>query len=145
MTSLFNFLFDLSLKNNVLAWPAIFLIKDKKCAPAARYLQLRKGGKLVYAIPYFWQDNKICDHFMNLIDGQIIDYYGNTAIRLDQDHISFNNHVYKIIQIADSWRDFNISSKSDLIKQDIKHHNEMNGLPLNLYFANVDIKKEALQ
>ena len=64
---IFNVLFDLSLRDNLFSWLGIYLIRNRKCAPAARWLQYKKGGKILYSIKEEWNEGKISDHFMNVI------------------------------------------------------------------------------
>ena len=59
LTIVFNVLFDLSLRNNLFSWVGIYLMKNRKCAPAARWLQHKKGGKILYSVKEEWNDGKI--------------------------------------------------------------------------------------
>lgn len=118
LTILFNTLFDISLRNHAIAWLGIYLMRGRKCAPAVRYLQHKKGGKLVYAVKVKWSDNKVSDHFMNLIDGQIVDLYGNHATMLNENTIDFGNGEYRIVDIVENWKDFGINGLVDLKNKD---------------------------
>lgn len=126
LTFIFNTLFDLALRrDNPFTWIAIYLMKSRKCAPAARWLQHKKGGKLVYSVKVKWDDNRISDHFMNLIDDQIIDLNGNRAVMVDKQTIDFGNGQYRIISIAKNWSDFEINGLVDLLEKDCHIHSKI--------------------
>ena len=118
LTILFNLLFDLSLRKNPLSWIAIFIMKSRKCAPAARWLQYKKGGKIVYTVKHDWSDGKISDHFMNLINSEIIDLNGNHARLVNGQTVDFGDGQYRIVQIADNWSEFKINGLVDLKNKD---------------------------
>lgn len=114
----FNVLFDLSLRNNLFSWVGIYLMKNRKCAPAARWLQHKKGGKILYSVKEEWNEGKISDHFMNVINEEIIDSNGNLAVMIDSQTIDFGNGRYRIIAIEDQWSKFGINGIRDLLEKD---------------------------
>ena len=124
LTIVFNVLFDLSLRNNLFSWVGIYLMKNRKCAPAARWLQYKKGGKILYSVKEEWNEGKISDHFMNVIDKEIIDSNGNLAIMIDSQTIDFGNGRYRIIAIEDQWSKFRINGLIDLLEKDRLIHSK---------------------
>ena len=122
LTFIFNILFDLALRNHPFAWVGIYIMRNRKCAPAARWLQHKKGGKLVYSVKVKWDDGRISDHFMNLIEDQIVDLNGNRAVMLDESMIEFGNGQYRIINIAENWSEFGINGLADLLEKDCLIH-----------------------
>lgn len=114
----YRMLFDLSLRNNPFAWIGIFLMKELKCAPTARWLQYMKGGKILYSIKEDWSDGKVSDHFMNVFGREVVDYYGNRAIMVDNQTIDFGDGKYRIVAIEDEWRKFGINGLKDLLEKD---------------------------
>ena len=124
LTIIFNVLFDLSLRNNLFSWVGIYLMKNRKCAPAARWLQHKKGGKILYSVKVKWNEGKISDHFMNVIDKEIIDSNGNLAIMIDSQTIDFGNGRYRIIAIEDQWSKFRINGLIDLLEKDRLIHSK---------------------
>ena len=124
LTIIFNVLFDLSLRNNLFSWVGIYLMKNRKCAPAARWLQHKKGGKILYSIKVKWDEDKISDHFMNVINGEIIDSNGNKAVMIDSQTIDFGNGRYRIIAIEDQWSKFGIDGLRDLLEKDRLIHSK---------------------
>lgn len=125
VTIVMNILFDLSLRTSVFAKIGIHFMKTRKCAAAARYLQHKKGGKLVYTVKVNWDDGKVSDHFMNLIDGQIIDLNGNRAATLNENTIDFGNGEYRVVDIAEKWEDFGINGLVDLLNKDRYIHSKI--------------------
>ena len=111
-------LFDLSLRNNPFAWIGIFLMRDLKCAPAARWLQYIKGGKILYSVKEDWSDGKVSDHFMNVLGREMVDYCGNRAIMIDDQTIDFGDGRYRIVAIEDEWNKFGINGLEDLLEKD---------------------------
>ena len=118
LTIVFNVLFDLSLRDNTFSWIGIYLMRDRKCAPAARWLQYKKGGKILYSVKEEWNEGKISDHFMNVINGEIVDSNGNKAVIIDNQTIDFGNGKYRIISIEDQWYKFGINGLRDLLEKD---------------------------
>ena len=123
-TIIFNVLFDLSLRNNLFSWMGIYLMKNRKCAPAARWLQYKKGGKILYSVKEEWNEGKISDHFMNVINEEIIDSNGNLAVMIDSQTIDFGNGRYRIISIEDQWYKFGINGLRDLLEKDRLIHSK---------------------
>ena len=99
-------------------------MKNKKCAPAARWLQHKKGGKILYSIKEEWNEGKISDHFMNVINEEIIDSNGNKAVMIDSKTIDFGNGKYRIIAIEDQWCKFGINGLRDLLEKDRLIHSK---------------------
>ena len=124
LTIVFNVLFDLSLRNNLFSWVGIYLMKNRKCAPAARWLQYKKGGKILYSVKEEWNEGKISDHFMNVINEEIIDSNGNLAVMIDSQTIDFGNGSYRIIAIEDKWSKFGINGLRDLLEKDRLIHSK---------------------
>ena len=124
LTIVFNVLFDLSLRNNLFSWVGIYLMKNRKCAPAARWLQHKKGGKILYSVKEEWNEGKISDHFMNVINEEIIDSNGNLAVMIDSQTIDFGNGRYRIISIEDQWSKFRINGLIDLLEKDRLIHSK---------------------
>ena len=124
LTIVFNILFDLSLRNNLFSWVGIYLMKNRKCAPAARWLQYKKGGKILYSVKEEWNEGKISDHFMNMINEEIIDSNGNRAVIIDNQTIDFGNGRYRIIGIEDQWYKFGINGLRDLLEKDRLIHSK---------------------
>ena len=124
LTIVFNVLFDLSLRNNLFSWVGIYLMKNRKCAPAARWLQYKKGGKILYSVKEEWNEGKISDHFMNVINEEIIDSNGNIAVMIDSQTIDFGNGRYRIIAIEDQWSKFRINGLIDLLEKDLLIHSK---------------------
>ena len=124
LTILFNVLFDLSLRDNTFSWIGIYLMRDRKCAPAARWLQYKKGGKILYSVKEEWNEGKISDHFMNVINEEIIDSNGNLAVMIDSQTIDFGNGRYRIIAIEDQWYKFGINGLRDLLEKDRLIHSK---------------------
>lgn len=118
LTIIFNVLFDLSLRDNLFSWVGIYLMKNRKCAPAARWLHHKKGGKILYSVKEEWNEGKISDHFMNVINEEIIDSNGNLAVMIDSQTIDFGNGRYRIIAIEDQWSKFGINGIRDLLEKD---------------------------
>lgn len=118
LTIIFNMLFDLSLRDNPFSWMGIYLMRNRKCAPAARWLQHKKGGKILYSVKEEWNEGKISDHFMNVINEEIIDSNGNLAVMIDSQTIDFGNGRYRIIAIEDQWSKFGINGLRDLLEKD---------------------------
>lgn len=118
LTIIFNMLFDLSLRDNPFSWMGIYLMRNRKCAPAARWLQHKKGGKILYSVKEEWNEGKISDHFMNVINEEIIDSNGNLAVMIDSQTIDFGNGRYRIIAIEDQWSKFGINGIRDLLEKD---------------------------
>ena len=125
LTIIFNVLFDLSLRDNLFSWVVIYLMRNRKCAPAARWLQHKKGGKILYSVKVEWDESKISDHFMNVINGEIIDSNGNRAVMIDSQTIDFGNGRYKIISIEDQWYKFGINGLRDLLEKDRLIHSKL--------------------
>ena len=111
-------LFDLSLRNNLFAWIGVFLMRESKCAPAARWLQYMKGGKILYSVKEKWEDGKVSDHFMNVFGREMVDYCGNRAIMIDAQTIDFGNGRYRIVAIEEEWNNFGINGLRDLLEKD---------------------------
>ena len=124
LTIVFNVLFDLSLRDNTFSWIGIYLMRDRKCAPAARWLQYKKGGKILYSVKEEWNEGKISDHFMNVINGEIVDSNGNKAVIIDNQTIDFGNGRYRIISIEDQWYKFGINGLRDLLEKDRLIHSK---------------------
>ena len=124
LTIVFNVLFDLSLRDNQFSWLGIYLMKNRKCAPAARWLQHKKGGKILYSVKEEWNEGKISDHFMNVINEEIIDSNGNLAVMIDSQTIDFGNGRYRIIAIEDQWSKFGINGIRDLLEKDRLIHSK---------------------
>ena len=124
LTIVFNVLFDLSLRDNTFSWIGIYLMRDRKCAPAARWLQYKKGGKILYSVKVEWNEGKISDHFMNVINGEIVDSNGNRAVMIDSQIIDFGNGKYRIIAIEDQWSKFGINGLRDLLEKDRLIHSK---------------------
>ena len=124
LTIVFNILFDLSLRNNLFSWVGIYLMKNRKCAPAARWLQYKKGGKILYSVKEEWNEGKISDHFMNVINGEIVDSNGNRVVMIDSQIIDFGNGKYRIIAIEDQWYKFGINGLRDLLEKDRLIHSK---------------------
>ena len=124
LTIIFNVLFDLSLRNNLFSWVGIYLMKNRKCAPAARWLQYMKGGKILYSVKEKWNNGKVSDHFMNVINGEIVDSNGNRAVMIDSQTIDFGNGRYRIIAIEDQWSKFGINGLRDLLEKDRLIHSK---------------------
>lgn len=124
LTIIFNVLFDLSLRNNLFSWVGIYLMKNRKCAPAARWLQHKKGGNILYSVKEEWNNGKVSDHFMNVINNEIIDSNGNRAIMIDNQTIDFGNGRYRIIAIKDQWCKFGINGLRDLLEKDRLIHSK---------------------
>ena len=124
LTIVFNVLFDLSLRDNTFSWIGIYLMRDRKCAPAARWLQYKKGGKILYSVKEEWNDGKVSDHFMNMINEEIIDSNGNRAVIIDSKTIDFGNGRYRIISIEDQWYKFGINGLRDLLEKDRLIHSK---------------------
>ena len=124
LTIVFNVLFDLSLRDNTFSWIGIYLMRDRKCAPAARWLQYKKGGKILYSVKEEWNDGKVSDHFMNMINEEIIDSNGNRAVIIDNQTIDFGNGRYRIISIEDQWYKFGINGLRDLLEKDRLIHSK---------------------
>ena len=124
LTIVFNVLFDLSLRDNQFSWVGIYLMKNRKCAPAARWLQYKKGGKILYSVKVEWNEGKISDHFMNVINEEIIDSNGNLAVMIDSQTIDFGNGKYRIIAIEDQSYKFRINGISDLLEKDRLIHSK---------------------
>ena len=124
LTIVFNVLFDLSLRNNLFSWVGIYLMKNRKCAPAARWLQHKKGGKILYFVKEEWNKGKISDHFMNVINGEIVDSNGNKAVIIDNQTIDFGNGKYRIIAIEDQWYKFVVNGLIDLLEKDRLIHSK---------------------
>lgn len=124
LTIIFNVLFDLSLRDNLFSWVGIYLMRNRKCAPAARWLQHKKGGKILYSVKEEWNEGKISDHFMNVINEEIIDSNGNLAVMLDSQTIDFGNGRYRIIAIEDQWSKFRINGLIDLLEKDRLMHSK---------------------
>lgn len=124
LTIIFNVLFDLSLRNNLFSWVGIYLMRNRKCAPAARWLQHKKGGKILYSVKEEWNNGKVSDHFMNVINGEIIDSNGNRAVMIDNQTIDFGNGRYRIIAIEDKWSKFGINGIRDLLEKDRLIHSK---------------------
>ena len=99
-------------------------MKNRKCAPAARWLQHKKGGKILYSVKEEWNDGKISDHFMNVINGEIVDSNGNRAVMIDSQTIDFGNGRYRIIAIEDQWSKFGINGIRDLLEKDRLIHSK---------------------
>lgn len=118
LTIVFNVLFDLSLRNNLFSWVGIYFMKNRKCAPAARWLKHKKGGKILYSVKEEWNEGKISDHFMNVINEEIIDSNGNRAVIIDNQTIDFGNGRYRIIAIENQWCKFGINGVRDLLEKD---------------------------
>ena len=117
-------LIDLSLRNNLFSWVGIYLMKNRKCAPAARQLQYKKGGKILYSVKEEWNEGKISDHFMNVINEEIIDNNGNRAVIIDNQTIDFGNGRYRIIAIEDQWYKFGINALKKKKKKDRLIHSK---------------------
>ena len=113
-----SMLFDLSLRNNLFAWIGIFLMRESKYAPAARWLQYMKGGKILYSVKEKWEDGKVSDHFMNVLGREMVDYCGNRAIMIDAQTIDFGNGRYRIVAIEEEWNNFGINGLRDLLEKD---------------------------
>lgn len=124
LTIIFNMLFDLSLRDNPFSWAGIYLMRNRKCAPAARWLQHKKGGKILYSVKEEWNEGKISDHFMNVINEEIIDSNGNLAVMIDSQTIDFGNGRYRIIAIEDQWSKFGINGLRDLLEKDCIIHSK---------------------
>lgn len=124
LTIIFNVLFDLSLRDNPFSWMGIYLMRNRKCAPAARWLQHKKGGKILYSVKEEWNEGKISDHFMNVINEEIIDSNGNLAVMIDSQTIDFGNGRYRIIAIEDQWSKFGINGIRDLLEKDCIIHSK---------------------
>lgn len=124
LTIIFNMLFDLSLRDNPFSWMGIYLMRNRKCAPAARWLQHKKGGKILYSVKEEWNEGKISDHFMNVINEEIIDSNGNLAVMIDSQTIDFGNGRYRIIAIEDQWSKFGINGIRDLLEKDCIIHSK---------------------
>lgn len=124
LTIIFNVLFDLSLRDNLFSWVGIYLMRNRKCAPAARWLQHKKGGKILYSVKEEWNEGKISDHFMNVINNEIIDINGNRAIMIDNQIIDFGNGRYRIIAIESQWYKFGINGLRDLLEKDRLIHSK---------------------
>lgn len=124
LTIVFNIVFDLSLRNNLFSWVGIYLMKNRKCAPAARWLQHKKGGKILYSVKEEWNEGKISDHFMNVINGEIVDSNGNRAVMIDNQTIDFGNGEYRIVSIEDNWSKFRINGLKDLLEKDRLIHSK---------------------
>lgn len=124
LTIIFNMLFDLSLRDNPFSWMGIYLMRNRKCAPAARWLQHKKGGKILYSVKEEWNEGKISDHFMNVINEEIIDSNGNLAVMIDSQTIDFGNGRYRIIAIEDQWSKFGINGLRDLLEKDCIIHSK---------------------
>ena len=99
-------------------------MRDRKCAPAARWLQYKKGGKILYSVKEEWNEGKISDHFMNVINEEIIDSNGNLAVMIDSQTIDFGNGRYRIITIEDQWYKFGINGIRDLLEKDRLIHSK---------------------
>ena len=99
LTIIFDVLFDLSLRNNLFSWIGIYFMRNRKCAPAARWLQHKKGGKILYSVKEEWNDGKVSDHFMNVINGEIVDSNENRAVMIDSQTIDFGNEKYRLTKI----------------------------------------------
>lgn len=124
LTIIFNVLFDLSLRDNLFSWVGIYLMRNRKCAPAARWLQHKKGGKILYSIKVEWNEGKISDHFMNVINEEIIDSNGNKAVMIDNQTIDFGNGEYRIVSIENNWSKFRINGLRDLLEKDRLIHSK---------------------
>ena len=95
------------------------------CSVDCQILQREKGGKIVSTVKVV-QGRTTSGHFMNLINGQIIDRQGNVW-KGDQAIGSignFGNGSYIIVEIKDDFKSFGIHSIKGLIEYTKRKHNE---------------------
>jgi hypothetical protein len=92
----------------------------KKCSIAAQYLHYLYGGKIIYAVRSERLDRKVSDHFLNIIDGNIVENDGRKICRCPSSinglviHLSYGD--YKVIEVADEFSQFSFKSVKEMIE-----------------------------
>lgn len=92
----------------------------KKCSIAAQYLQYLYGGKIIYAVRSERLDGRISDHFLNIIDGNIVE--NNEKIICPSEYIDIGSIIklshgdYIVIEIVDKFNQFSFHSVKEMIE-----------------------------
>ena len=92
----------------------------KKCSIAAQYLHYLYGGKIIYAVRSERLDGRISDHFLNIIDGNIVE--NNKKIICPSEYITVGSTIklshgdYKVIEMVDKFNQFSFHSVKEMIE-----------------------------
>lgn len=92
-----------------------------KCSIAAQYLHYLYGGKIIYTVRSERLDGRISDHFLNIIDGNIVE--NNEKIvcscpsSIDNETVIHLSHGdYKVIEMVDKFNEFSFHSVKEMIE-----------------------------
>ena len=92
----------------------------RKCSIAAQYLHYLYGGKIIYAVRSERLDGRISDHFLNIIDGNIVE--NNKKIVCQSEYITVGSTIklshgdYKVIEMVDKFNQFSFHSVKEMIE-----------------------------
>ena len=92
----------------------------RKCSIAAQYLHYLYGGKIIYAVRSERLDGKISDHFLNIIDGNIVE--NNKKIICPSEYIDIGSIIklshgdYKVIEVVNEFNEFSFHSVKEMIE-----------------------------
>ena len=91
-----------------------------KCSIAAQYLQYLYGGKIIYAVRSERLDGKVSDHFLNIIDGNIVENNGKVICPSESigigSIIKLSHGDYRVIEIVDKFNQFSFHSVKEMIE-----------------------------
>ena len=91
-----------------------------KCSIAAQYLHYLYGGKIIYTVRSERLDGRISDHFLNIIDGNIVE--NNKKIVCPSECITVGSTIklshgdYKVIEMVDKFNEFSFHSVKEMIE-----------------------------
>ena len=91
-----------------------------KCSIAAQYLHYLYGGKIIYTVRSERLDGRISDHFLNIIDGNIVE--NNKKIVCSSECITVGSTIklshgdYIVIEIVDKFNQFSFHSVKEMIE-----------------------------
>ena len=92
----------------------------KKCSIAAQYLHYLYGGKIIYAVRSERLDRKVSDHFLNIIDGYIVENNGRKICLCPSKSIGMTLKLpygdYKIIEVVNEFSEFSFHSVKEMIE-----------------------------
>ena len=92
----------------------------KKCSINSQYLHNLYGGKIIYTVRSERLDGRISDHFLNIIDGNIVE--NNEKIICPSEYITVGSTIklshrdYKVIEMVDKFNQFSFHSVKEMIE-----------------------------
>lgn len=92
----------------------------RKCSIAAQHLHYLYGGKIIYAVRSERLNGKVSDHFLNIIDGNIVENNGRKICRCPSIYngtvIHLSHGDYKVIEVVNEFNEFSFHSVKEMIE-----------------------------